>query len=282
MANTSFSTITLLSFSQWLDNWLLANGQAYTNTVSRFYHQADTSLPASTVAYASPFKSFVWDSGVSGANILESISGSNGVISRGQSGMMVDFVNGRVLLDSAVGTAATISGSYAFKDFNLYFANQSQERMVFSNKYYLNSRFARPVTGIPPAYDMVTPCIFISNVAEENEPMGFGGLYNTKTHITLNIMAETIPQLQGAMSLITTAEQVNFPQLNTNVWPLNSYGDYKSGYNYQTILGQYGQGNNLYTITDISASTFGDGVKIDESVFCGIVEMVVERQRTIH
>lgn len=40
----SFGTVTLLSFYEWLDNWLLQRGQAYTNNTSRFYYQPDPTL----------------------------------------------------------------------------------------------------------------------------------------------------------------------------------------------------------------------------------------------
>lgn len=277
---TSFSTITLLSFYPWLDNWLLQRGQAYTNTVSRLYYQADPQIPG-YVTYAAPFKSFVWDSGVSGAQIISSVSGSLGTINRGQSGMIVDFINGRVIFPSAVGTTALISGSYAFKDFNLYFANQTQERMVFANKYYLNSRFNRPITGMPPAYDIVTPCIFISNVHTDNQNWSFGGMYNTRMNITLNVLAENMSQLEGAMSLLTDAKNVCFPQLNTNTWPINNFGDYKSGYNYVGIQSQYGTASNLYTITDVRATKVGDYAKIDESIFLGLIDIVIEKPRLL-
>ncbi len=282
--NTSFSTVTLLSFYQWADNYLLNKQQAYINNVGPLYYQPDTSLPASLVAYASPFKSFVWDSGVSGANILESVSGSAGTIHRGQSGMMVDFVNGRVLLNAAVGTNATISGSYAFKELNLYFANQSQERMVFSDKYYLNSRFSRPATGIPPANDMVTPCVFITNATSTNDPWALGGLYNTKATFSLNVLAENLTQLEGTLQAFVDAKDTNFPQLPPSAWPLNNYGDYKSGhsgYNYQQVLAQYGAGNNVYSITDVRASKVSDYAKIDEAVFLGLLDITIERARTI-
>jgi len=280
--NSQFSTTTLLSFHQWLDNWLLQRGQAYTNTSSRLYYQPDSRLPSNLVSYAAPFKSFVHDSGVGGAHILNAVSGSIGTIGRGQSGMMVDFVNGRVLLDSSVGQAATISGSYAFKDFNLYFANQSQERMVFTNKYYLNSRFARPIAPPPPPYDMVTPCIFISNVTEENEPGAFGGSYITKNKIYLNILTDNQAQMEGAMSVIMDSEQSSFPQLSPAQWPLNSYGDYKSGYNYEQIKEQYCLPGNLYTISDVRTLTFPDKVRTDQSLFIGLAHLTVERNRSIH
>lgn len=283
---TNFSTITLLSFYQWLDNYLLQNGQMYTNSSSQLYLQNDPKLGNGYVAYASPFRSFVWDSGVSGAIVFNSISGTaNGIpisLSRGQSGMMTDFINGRVILPAGtIPTTAIISGSYAFKDLNLYFANQTQERMVFSQKYYLNSRFGNPATGIPPPYDMVTPCIFITNKKIDYEVVGLGGIYDSNMSVTLNVMAENLTQLEWVISLLAASRDVTFPQLSTNVWPLNNFGDYKSGYNYEIIDNQYGTSSNLFSIVNVHSSKMSDLTKIDQSIFVGEVNLSIQKARQL-
>lgn len=284
MANTSFSTITLLSFVQWVTHRLEDDAQAYFNTSSRLYYQPDPRLPAGNVAYASPFRSWVYDSGVVGAIVADRISGSLGLggtgsVLRGQSGLQIDYANGRVILPAAVGKTAIISGSYAVKELNVYLANQSAERMVFSNKYSLNSRFARPITGIPAPYAMVTPCVFVSNDITENENAIFGGGYTTKLEIGMTVMAETPGQLNTTLSTMADALDASFPQLPLTAVPLGLSGDVKSGYNYATLQTQYGQPGNLYSITDVQATKIGDGVKIDESTFLGAVTMTVERTR---
>jgi hypothetical protein len=278
--NTSFSSLALNSTYLWLDNYLLQNSQAYVNTSSQFYYTADSQLPG-YVTYAAPFKSLVWDSGVSGAIILNSVSGSFGSLSRGQSGMAVDFINGRVILPSSFGTSAIVSGSYSFKDFNLYFANQTQERIIFTNKYYLNSRFARPITGTPPPYSMVTPCIFVSLADNTNDSFAFGGTYNTKLNMSLIVMAESLSQLENSLSYLVDSKDSTFPLLTMDLWPLNFYGDYKSGYNYENIVSRYGATNNLFTITDVRGSKLSDSVKIDESIFIGLVDMEIAKVRSI-
>jgi hypothetical protein len=283
--NYSFSETTLNSFYQWLDNRLLTQGQAFYTNTSRYLYQPDSTLGTGYVAYAAPIKSFVWDSGVAGATVPTVISGSFGTLSRGQSGMMMDYVNGRVILPSSFGTAATISGSYSFKELNIYYANQSQERMVFTNKYYLNSRFNRTAaTNTPPPYSMVTPCIFITNGTMENNPWAFGGTYETQFNITLNVMAENLSQLEGVLSILADSRLSYFPQLDPAAWPLNSFGDFKNGtgYSYSALVAQYGQPSNLYTIEEVKTSKVGDGVKINESIFVGICDLVISKPRSIH
>ncbi len=287
--NTQFSDLTLLSVYQWADNYLLQNGQAFTNVTTQLYYQADPVLDPQYVAYAAPFRSWVWDSGVSGANIINGVSGSI-TLGRGQSGTLIDFVNGRVLLPAAAGTGQLISGSYAFKDFNLYFANQTAETMVFANKYYLNARFT-PTGGLPPtqwnpltnSYNMVTPCIFVTNANVENKPFIFGGVYNTTTTISLNVLAENMGQLEGCLSLFTDAQDVAFVQTTPAQWPLNFYNDYKngSGYNYVSLVQQFGTPANQYNITSVKVSKVSDYAKMDESTFLGLVDITVVKPRRI-
>jgi hypothetical protein len=283
--NYSFSETTLNSFYQWLDHRIVTQGQAFYTNTSQYRYQADSTLGVGYVAYAAPIKSFVWDSGIAGATVATTVTGSFGVLSRGQSGMMMDYVNGRVILPASFGTNATISGSYSFKEMNVYYANQSQERMVFTNKYYLNSRFNRTTaSNTPPPYAMVTPCVFISAVTAENEAWAFGGVYNTVFNVTVNVLAENLSQLEGVLSIMEDSKKGYFPQLDPAAWPLNSYGDFKNGtgYSYDALVAQNGQPGNLYTIEEVKTSKVGDGIKINQSVFLGIADFKLVKPRSIH
>lgn len=368
---TQFSTTTLLSFYQWMDNYLLQKAQAYTNHTSQLYYQPDSTLGTGYIAFSAPFKSFVWDSGVSGATMFNAVSGyffdsslfsgvvgtppyttaifpqvsiSGGslvplqltlndgsyfsivsgtgivsgqsiffpdniaqtgalrisgatsgytdlsfvidgtptVIRRGDQGMITDFVNSRVLIPSYLLLPnAVLSGSYSFKDFNVYFANQGADRATFTDKYYLNSRFGRPATGLTPPNGIVAPYIFLSNVGEGNEDWALGGKYDTAFKIKASIAAETLGQLEGAISYLTDSTNSVFPQLETNTWPLNNYGDFKSGYNYQTILSQYSTPSNQFMVTAAKGRKVSDGVKANESLFLGEVVFNVSKPRYI-
>lgn len=352
---------------------MLDHEQLYFNNSSRLYYQPNAS-PTGQMVFASPFRSFVWDSGVAGATIFGGVSGyffnAAGLVSSGMNnvysgvvfpqigisgfsgppaqvdfgtgayisiasgngyqsgnsifftdsvqqtgavrvsgsgaptyqdilitvdgapvsipssawGMNADFVNGRIMLPpGTIPSTTIISGSYAVKNFNLYFANQSQERIVFTNKFYKNSRFNRAQTGIPPANQFVTPCIFISSPMEENEPASFGGLYETKNLISMNIFAETQGQLESALSAIMDLEEKSFPQLPASESPIAVSGNLKNGgYNYDNLCSQYGTAGNLYTIKNVQASKMPDGIQADQSLFVGLAELEVVKVRTIH
>jgi hypothetical protein len=208
------------------------------------------------------------------------IDGSPTVIRRGDQGMMTDFVNGRILIPSNLLLPnAVLSGSYSFKDFNLYFANQAADRTVFTDKYYLNSRFGRPITGIAPPYSMVAPLMFLSNVGESNKGWSLGGKYDTTLEIKANIVAETLGSLESALCYCSDSVNSVFPQLEVNTWPLNNFGDFKSGYNYQTILSQYSTPANQFMITKVRTRKISDTVKINETMFLGEATFTVSKPR---
>lgn len=91
------------SFLLWFDNYLLNKGQAYTNENEFFYPSIDDSLPGFAI-YASPYKQIVYDSSVIGANIMSGVYpiNSNVFLERGQSGIKIDYSNGRVFADTAI------------------------------------------------------------------------------------------------------------------------------------------------------------------------------------
>ena len=126
----SFSSKVLLSFAQWLDNRILQDGVAFTNTTSQMYYRPDGRLGTGYVTYQAPFKPFAYDSSVSGAIVINSVSGSFGELSKGQLGLAIDYENGRAIFPANFGVDKIVSGTYSFKDFGIYFSNQSQETII--------------------------------------------------------------------------------------------------------------------------------------------------------
>ena len=55
------------SFMLWFDNFLLKKGEAFSNQTGTFYHTPDDFLDDSYVPFSSPYKQFVTDSSIAGA-----------------------------------------------------------------------------------------------------------------------------------------------------------------------------------------------------------------------
>lgn len=267
-----FSNNTLFSVYLWAENSVLNQTQAYINNTSKLYYMPDPRFP-NKVCYSSPFKQWVYDSGVNGANIPISVSGSFGTINKGESGMMVDFDNGRVLFNSSVSKNLNISGSYAIKELNFYLSNETEEDIIICNKYYFNPRYkSLPISGISP-HAVTTPAIFIVQNGASSEAFALGGTMNSKINISLVIMAESSYQLQALFSHFVDKKHKYIPKLDLSIDPINEYGDLKSGYNYNKLIEPYNKPGNLYFIENVYTSVVSDEVKTNGKLYLGEIDL---------
>jgi hypothetical protein len=270
------------SFLFWVENALLNEGQAYKNYTSKLYYRADNRVPG-YVSYSAPFKQWVYDYGVSGAQICSGISGSI-TLSNNQGGMLIDYENGRVLLPSSFGTGLNISGSYAFKDFNTYLSNETEEKLLTTEKYYLNSRYNQgPVSGIEP-YAVITPGMFINALSTDNKGFALGGLKQTRISMSTILFAETMDNLDAAISFLSDKAEKSFPQINKSIDPLTPFGGvktglYPSGYNYLTVKGQNWAPGNLFYVESVRGSKLSDSFKVNNKNFAGIVDFQITKER---
>lgn len=265
------------SFFFWAENWLPAKTDGYKTYTSKLYSQIDPKLGSSLVAYASPFKQWIYDVGISGASIPTGISGNGINLGRGESGLKIDYNNGRVILNSSVGRNLNISGTYSFRDFNFYISNETEEALLSSTRFTLNSRTAGAATsGIEP-YSFVTPCIFASVLDGDNNPYALGGEDITNLYFSLIVYAETTWQLNGVISTFADAAHKSIPLLSSNIDPLNERGDiktglYPTGYSYAAVKSAACSPGNLMYIESVKGSRLSDRTDANPDVFAGIIQ----------
>jgi hypothetical protein len=271
------------SFFFWAQNALLNEGQAYINYTSKLHYQPDPRLGSNYVTYSAPFKQWIYDRGVQGATICSGISGAISLNSN-QSGLKIDYDNGRVILPSSFGTGLNISGSYSFKEFNFYLPNETEEDLLTTSKFYLNSRYNQNPTGKLPPYSMVTPAIFINSLANSNKGFALGGEKQTNTSLSMVVMAETVAQLNGAISFFTDKCHKVFPYHDFD--PIGPFGDVKtgqfpSGFNYNSIVNQYGVPGNLLYIESVRGSKLSDSFKGNDRNFVGLIDFEISKERFV-
>ena len=102
------------SFALWLDHYLIYNAEAYSNKQGNLYYMPDERLPMypddpvnGLISYNSEYKQWVYDSDADQADIptgvyIDTGDGSYNFCPRGESGLSLDFENGRVLLLSLI------------------------------------------------------------------------------------------------------------------------------------------------------------------------------------
>lgn len=234
------------SFMMWFDNYLLTKGQAFTNTTGVFYNYEDERMPSVYKVFGSSYKQWVSDYSINGATIPSGVF-VNGVFKGRETGAsnttssnILDFDNGRALL-SGVSATAVVTGSFAVKDFNIYYTNDSEEDLILDRKYSLNNNIGtnNVMTYVTP-YDQMVPAIYINNASIKNEPFAFGGTNQTSTSVNAVVITQDPYNLDGVLSIFADSFNQCIVDIPYTESAYTEYGDLKSGfYNYQNLKNRY-------------------------------------------
>lgn len=288
------------SFALWLDQYLTCKGEAFSNHFDSLYYYEDERLPNypeddqnGYISYNSPYKQWVYNSDIEGAAIptgvyVDTGDGVYNFCGRGQSGLIIDFDNGRVLFEGRhFGenyNKLNVEAEFAVKDVNIYLADDTEENIIIENKYDVNSRTAPEYlmgTGIKP-YEKVSPAAFISMERSQNEPFAFGGEDLTTLNYRVIFFAEDLYQLDGIMSLCTDAYNLAVKNIGYNSHPFNEYGDLKTGYySYSEEVRNSEVCQPLMFIEDTRSSKINDKLtrKINPGLYLGFVDFEMSQAR---
>ena len=228
----------------WMDNRICDDAQAYQNIGSNFYRQSNPSNGGAYV-WASPYKTFVFDDCVSGANIISGVYTTSGQFLTRASGIVIDFLNGRVI--SSYNWGNTLSGNFARKEINTYFSTKEELNYWLEHIMGADSNMGYADTGIP-AFRFAAPCVVVTNSVNHNDAFALGGLRDSKATIRVFAITDNNYLQEGLNSIIADSAQKYIPLCTYADAPLNSLGDLKGGnYNYCTgIYDKYGCGNGAY------------------------------------
>ena len=176
------------SFTLWADYTLLKKGFAYTNTTGQLYNYTDSRLPSSYQVFGAPYKQWVTDSSITVA-VIPSGFYSNSIFKPRSTGTLIDFNDGRII-SNEIQSSAIVTGAYSVKDFNIYYTNQDEESLVIE-KCEENSKIGTDIaTTYLPAYTQKIPAIFINNQTQNNIPLAFGGMDETRVKLNIVVFAK--------------------------------------------------------------------------------------------
>jgi len=267
------------SFFLWFDNFLLKHGEAYTNTTGQFFYYDDSRLDSDYKAYGSPYKQWVTDSSITGATIPSGVF-IDGSFSGRSDGVVLDFDNGRALINNSV-TDSNITGEFAVKDFSVYLTNDTEDDLIVENKYSINSRLpSGPLTYIEP-YDDVVPAIFLSTSQSENEPYAFGGMQETKVQAKAVVIAEDTYQLDGVLSIFMDSIDETITPIPMADYPITELGDLKGNtYSYTGTTNDHTGQINFY-INKVRTSKLSDRTRreLANELYIGFIDFDIDQHR---
>jgi hypothetical protein len=228
----SYITNLMSSFYLWLDHEILDRGEAFINYSGKLYNSIDPNFPNNSI-YSAPFRQWVYDSSIPNANIPSGVFINGNYTSRGVSGLNIDFNKGRAILNNSV-NSNNITASYSFKEYNIYYTDEREEKLLFEKAYNITPKVTQ-VTGGLGYLDTPYPCIFIKHRMGENIPFAFGGEDLTKTMLRCIVLASNSFSLDGLISILNDSARKVFPVFGSESFPFNYFGDFKSGSNFNYI-----------------------------------------------
>lgn len=245
-----FDQKLLSSFYLWFDDRVVRYGEAVESGISQtfYYSNNNVDLGADQVAYYSPDRQFVslGYNVPSGVYIKGGDFGEDYVFAHQQpntsTGLMIDHDQGRVILNSSMGTGLSISGNFSRKTLNTYITNESEEELLLNTDFLLadqdDQTFLESITGFS-SLNYTLPAAFISYNSSNNVPFAFGGMQDTKSNIRAVIIANDNYVLDSTLSLFRDSCETCVPILDYAEFPFGEHFHLKQPpYVYENIYKQ--------------------------------------------
>lgn len=276
-----FNHSLLTSFALYLDNQLVDDrgAQAYINqpTGTMYWQQGQS---VSGYVWASPYKSWVYDSCVTGALIPSGVYNGLGQFLTRQSGIVLDFQNGRVI--SPHNWGSTLSGSYSRKEYNVYVSTPQQVDFWLEKNFGANQDIAYTLTGTKASL-FSAPCVFLTNAHERNEPFAFGGQDQTDNTIRAFVISIGAWGQEGVCSIIRDMAKTYFPLASYGDWPLGASGDLKagnSGFCYSALCARLGVAGVF--VNNVYGYKFSQNTVKETEMMCSVLDVDCETLRQPH
>ena len=137
-----FDQKLLSSFYLWFDDRVVRYGEAVESGINQKFYYSDNSvdLPSNQIAYYSPDRQFVSNMvDVSSGVYIKQDAESPYVFVEQQpntsTGLIIDNDQGRVILNSSMGSNLEISGDFSRKTLNTYITNESEEELLLNTRF---------------------------------------------------------------------------------------------------------------------------------------------------
>lgn len=281
---SQFDNRVMSNFFMWFDHTLLKKGEAFTNHDSNLY--SVNSLYQGYSTYGSPFKQFVSDASIPGANIINQVYINGVATNRNNNGFVaINYGMGQTYFSAPVNTTVTpLSGRYAVKDFNVYLTNDVEEKLLFETQFSLSPRTTQSPTGLPPE-SLTYPAVFLKNNGGHNEPFAFGGLDKTIFNIRAIVLADSQYNLDAVSSVFRDTSKTFVPLVEEANMPYNSLGDLKNGivYNFDSLTSSLLESGRIFVdnvyVSKIGGLSFAQKTNLNPDVFSLIMDFELEHIR---
>lgn len=241
---TQFLHDLLSSFYLWFEARLVSSqGQAYSvNQSNSFEYNTFQDVPSDYYAYQGRFRGLVGDHSISNPNSGVFING--GFVTGANTGIFIDYLNGRVIVPTASGTGLTITANNSIKEVNVYISEDDEVQLVVSSDFidYDNQSSTYLSSKSPQKTEKtyVLPAVFLRLMTTENEPFAFGGETESKTRIRAMIIAKDNYIIDGIHSLFSDTEGSCVNRIPYENYPYGFFNSIKSfPYSYSSYISNF-------------------------------------------
>ena len=288
-----FDQKLLSSFYLWFDDRVVRYGEAVESGINQQFYYSPNSVDISNnqVAYYSPDRQFV----ALGYNVPSGVyidsTGAYDFIDQNPNnvtGLMIDHDQGRVILNSTMGTGLSISGNFSRKTLNTYITNESEEELLVNTDFLLagqdDETFLQSFTGFS-SLNYTVPAVFLSYNSSVNNPFALGGLQDTRSNIRAVVLANDNYTLDSTLSLFRDSTEVCVPIIDYAEFPYGEHFHLKNPpFNYEILYKQKMQANAQYAfIEKISSSklydTSSSALNLPRGMRIGFIDFLLSTPR---
>lgn len=286
-----FDHLVQSSFYLWVDDQITNKAEAITSGVSQTFSYSNLSydVPSNLVAYYAQDRQLVIDGtggGKSSSPIPE--NAPSGVYVNGSfknqftDNLLIDHNQGRVLLDSTLGTGLSISGNFDRKNVNVYITNDSEQDLL-NRDFVLASDGETWLKkeGDLGQYNYTVPAVFISANSSMNEPFALGGEDQTINNMRLVCVAEDNYTLDGLLSLFRDTVNTCFTLFSYNDFPYGEFFHVKNPpYTYSGLVNSRPSNKKAF-IEKVTTSKLYDrsNLKVHNGLLIGFVDFKLQSIR---
>lgn len=267
------------SAALWLDNQLVADNLAYVNITGSLYLRPRASTGQNWV-YASPYRSWVYDSCAVGALIPSGFYNASGQFLTRASGLVIDYINGQI--SSPANWGSSLSGTYARKEMNVYYSSDEEVAYVLEQVYGENKNLGYTLTGLRGNV-LAAPLVMLTNARGQNDPWALGGTDNSLNTIRAFIITDSNYLQEGVNSILQDSAHTTIPFAPYSAAPITASGDLKTvPWSYCTgIYDLFGCANGLY-IENVYAYKLNEKANKNSTFFLSAVEIDLSKPRNPH
>lgn len=219
----------LSSLKEYLNYRMIKTLEAYSTKTLSLYQYTPTRF-SNKVAYGSPVQNWVYDN-----SIVSVPTSFGGFVRGGSEGLIVDFKNGRLLMDGDE-TGKSISVTVPVNDFGIRITSALDSKLVAEVLPFMNPD-QQPYSTHAKADASVAPIIFLKLTKTMNKPFSLSGLDWTSWRIRAIVFAHDYSDAIAVGSLLRDFKEEIFPILEADDTPLNKYNDLKIvGWQYSSFL----------------------------------------------